>query len=359
MTGTLIVGGGVAGATAAAALARVGERVTLAERTSGPHHKVCGEFLSWEAVRGLAAIGFDARALGGAPINRLRLVAGKRAAEAALPGTAIGVSRHRLDEALLAHAAASGARVLRGVRVRAVSGDDDSAAVVVDGHALDAGRIVVATGKHDLRGARRRLSPGSVNGLVGLKMHYALASRADTELAGVVELHLFDGGYAGLQRIEDGRANLCLLTDGRRLSSGDHDWPAVIARIAVAAPRLGERLAGARALFSRPLGIAGIPYGHIEPQDGGVERIGDQLAVIHSFTGDGMAIAVESGRLLARLRGAAHRARMRARARRPVLLSSLLYAGFSRPLAGRAAVAMSALAPGLLTAAAQLTRLPD
>src|SRR6202012_5324674 len=42
----LVIGGGPAGGVLAAHLARYGPRVVLAERSSGPHDKVCGEFLS-------------------------------------------------------------------------------------------------------------------------------------------------------------------------------------------------------------------------------------------------------------------------------------------------------------------------
>jgi flavin-dependent dehydrogenase len=55
----VIVGGGIAGAVAAATLARAGERPLVLERSRGPHHKVCGEFLSWEAADRIAALGFD------------------------------------------------------------------------------------------------------------------------------------------------------------------------------------------------------------------------------------------------------------------------------------------------------------
>src|SRR5262245_33103427 len=58
-----------------------------------------------------------------------------------------------------------------------------------------------------------------------------------------------------------------------------------------AAAQLHQRLGGAIACWSRPLAIASIPYGYVAT-GGGPWRIGDQAAVIPSFSGDGIAIAL-------------------------------------------------------------------
>ena len=59
----LILGGGVAGCAASIALARKGRSVTLIEREPTPRHKVCGEFLSGEALEDLHALGIAGTAL--------------------------------------------------------------------------------------------------------------------------------------------------------------------------------------------------------------------------------------------------------------------------------------------------------
>jgi flavin-dependent dehydrogenase len=58
----------------------------------------------------------------------------------------------------------------------------------------------------------------------------------------------------------------------------------------------------ARPRLAKPVAVANIPYGflraeNIAPQ---IFPVGDQLAVVPSFTGDGMAIALNSGILAAR-----------------------------------------------------------
>src|SRR3984885_733422 len=117
----LILGGGVAGCAAAIALARRGRNVRLVEREPTPHHKVCGEFLSGEALVDLQALGIDVGSLGALPIGYVRLAAARRAAEAPLPFPAASLTRKALDTALIAEAIAAGAHVERGRSVQALS----------------------------------------------------------------------------------------------------------------------------------------------------------------------------------------------------------------------------------------------
>jgi flavin-dependent dehydrogenase len=51
--------------------------------------------------------------------------------------------------------------------------------------------------------------------------------------------------------------------------------------------------------LAKPLAISAIPYGFVRERSDGAWVLGDQAAVIPSFTGDGMSIALHSGRLAA------------------------------------------------------------
>ena len=263
MSGELIIGGGPAGAMLAAGLAQRSHDVLLLERSGGPHHKICGEFLSWEGRAALRRAGVPFEALAGAGIDRLRIVIERgdgraaRRAETALPGTALGISRYRLDEILLDHAMRAGARVERGVHVRRL----ENGAALVDGRALDPSRrLWLATGKTDLPGARRQPQPGrTTDHLTGYKRHYRLAPAEAETIAHTIELHHFPGGYAGLQPIEEGRANLCLLVQPELSGT----WDAVVEALAERAPSLHARLAAAAPLDERALTIARVPYGYV------------------------------------------------------------------------------------------------
>lgn len=291
--GLVIVGGGLAGAAAAARLAQGGERPLLLERSAGPHDKICGEFLSTEAQAHLAAIGFDVAILGGAPIDRLRLVAGKRRIETRLPFRGVGVSRRVLDEALLEHAVAAGARVERGVTVRHI-----------DGTTLDTGKglmtpraLLLASGKHDVRGAKRDTA-GTIDELIGFKQYFRVSAATCANLSGHVDIVLFDGGYAGLQLVEGSVANLCLLVSRERYATAG-DWPTLFAEL-LCEPHLRARLGDAQAVLDRPLTISGVPYGFVHRGDDSAFRLGDQAGVIPSFSGDGMSIALHSAAVAGR-----------------------------------------------------------
>jgi flavin-dependent dehydrogenase len=98
-----------------------GTSVTLIEREPTPRHKVCGEFLSGEALEDLHALGIDVASLGAVPIDYVRLAAARRAAEAPLPFPAASLTRKALDTALIAEAIAAGVRVERGRSVQALA----------------------------------------------------------------------------------------------------------------------------------------------------------------------------------------------------------------------------------------------
>jgi menaquinone-9 beta-reductase len=343
----VIAGGGLAGAAAACQLARAGREVTVIERSIGPAHKICGEFVSIEAQHYLTRLGLDLAPLGGHPIDRVRLVRGASVIETRLPFQGLGLTRFALDEALLRHAEASGATVRRGESVG--STDDIS---------------FLATGKHDLRTARRALDAAPEK-LVGFKTYFRLAPSQQERLAHVVEVMLFPDGYAGLQTVENGSANLCLLIHRDHLPRLGSGWDALLTDLCSTCTHLQQRLTGAEPLLDRPMTIARVPYGFIHrgETDERLYRLGDQACVIPSFSGDGMAMALHSAALavehhLAGLPPSQYHRRLAADVvgpiRRAMQLQQLGRSALGQTLLLRAA----RLWPGLLRHAATLTRVP-
>ena len=358
----LVIGGGPAGSMAAIQLAEAGCRVTLLERERAAHGKVCGEFLSQEAVSYLDQAGIAVGKLGAVSIDRIRLAAGGWVAEAALRFRALSLSRSVLDEAMLVRAAQAGCAVERGAEVVGLEREGATWRVELQtGGSLHAREVFLATGKHDLRGWER--GKGRQSDLVGFKMHLRLQPSASEALRGAMELFLFPEGYGGLSFIESDTVNLCFVvrrTEMRRLGG----WVGLLQTIRNANRLLGDRLRDARSLSARPLAIAPIPYGHLEGARSGLWCLGDQAAVIPSFTGDGMSIAMHSAMLAVRMllegQDANRFSRVLAHQLRPsmdlaTLLSRLLVSG-----AGRRLVPVClGVAPSALRWIADATRIRD
>jgi flavin-dependent dehydrogenase len=355
----VIVGGGLAGAAAAARLAHAGKAPVVLEREKGPRDKICGEFLSAEAQAHLAALGLDVAALGGSAIGAVRLVSSRRSVVSPLPFKAVGLSRRRLDEALLAHAERLGASVRRGVAARRIL----SGRLETTAGDIGAASVLLASGKHDVRGARRDVAGADI-GMVGFKSYFSLSQAMRRELEGFVEVVLFEGGYAGLQLVEDGVANLCLLVRRERFKAIGGTWPALFAAL-LGEPHLARRLDGARELSARPLTIADVPYGFVCRAEGpsGLYRLGDQAAVIASFTGDGMSIALHSAHVaadavLAGAPAAEYHARLARDVARPVRLAHWLQRRLETWPGRHAAVLGLSFAPRSLAHLAAWTRVP-
>jgi flavin-dependent dehydrogenase len=292
----LVLGGGVAGCAAAIALARKGRQVTLIEREPTPRHKVCGEFLSGEALEDLHALGIDLASLGAVPINYVRLAAARRAATAPLPFPAKSLTRKELDTVLIAAAIAAGVRVKRGRSVQSLSRATANLwqATLNDGTTYEAPTVFLATGKHDLRGHGRPKDPQQ---WVGFKMYYRLSAAQTSDLADASELTLYSGGYGGIQPVEGGLTNFCCVVQGRYFARAGLHWEGLLAKMRQDCPHLAMRLKGAEPQLDKPITITHIPYGYIRrTAEDGLYCIGDQAAVIPSFTGDGISIALHTAR---------------------------------------------------------------
>ncbi len=352
------VGGGLAGSAFALELARSGRRVVVLERTLSAGHKVCGEFLSGETQGLLAALGLDVRALGAAPIAKLRLVSGERHAVSLLPFTAAGLSRYRLDAALLALAQRAGATVIRGVAVTGIEPDAGGVAVQAERRQWRAAAVGLATGKHCVRGFSR-----PAGSMVGFKLHLEAAAAA-RDLAGIVQLVFFPGGYVGACVIEDGALSVAWVIDRRLVREAGAGWPAQREHLARQSSWIGDLLAGARPLFAKPAAVAAIPQGFLrsEPAAPRVYPVGDQLAVVPSFTGDGMAVALHSGRTAARavLAGRAaeaYRVELARELRRQLLVARGVGLLLETPATCAVGIALARLFPSLAASVARATRL--
>jgi flavin-dependent dehydrogenase len=357
----LIVGGGVAGCATAIALARAGRSVTLIEREPTPRHKVCGEFLSGEALEDLQALQIDVASLGAVPIDLVRLAAARRAAEAPLPFPAASLTRRTLDTALLAAARHAGVHLLCGRTVQSLVRTPGNLwqAALDDGTTHAADTAFLASGKHDLRGHTR---PEDPHRWVGFKMYFRLSTAQAAELDRASELMLYPGGYGGIQPVEDGIANLCCVVQQKYIPTTGNRWEGFLAKMQQDCPHLAMRLAGAQPLLAKPIAITHIPYGFVRrTTQEGLYCIGDQAAVIPSFTGDGISIALHTARCaaaayLAGQSAPAFQAAMRSALMPQMRLAELAADGLNNPLARAVLPFCLRVWPGVMRVTARLTR---
>jgi len=358
----IVVGAGPAGSAAAIGLARSGARTLLLERARETGDALCGGFLSWQTLARLDALGIDRAALGGQMVGRVRLFAGERQSETALPGEAMGVSRRRLDGALQAAAVAAGAGLERGVHATACEG---GAVQTRDGGALAAPSVFLAAGKHGFRGFPRESAAWQrADPVMGLRLRLPPHPALGRLVGDAVELHLIDRGYAGLVRQEDGSGNLCLAVHKSRLDEAGGDPAALLRALGAAMPHLGERMAHAD--WSRGVDAIGhVPYGwRTADTEPGLFRLGDQAGVIPSLAGEGMGLAVASAEAaVAAWRhdggqaAPAFQKQLAAKMTRPFALANFVWRMGEHPGTAGLMTAMASLFPALVRMMSQATRI--
>ena len=110
----VIIGGGLAGLSAAIHLRKHDFKVVLIEKNEYPKHKVCGEYISNEVLPYLEYLGVDVFALGAKKITKFELSSSKNhLVTSDLPMGGFGISRYALDEALFLRAKSNGVKVMQ------------------------------------------------------------------------------------------------------------------------------------------------------------------------------------------------------------------------------------------------------
>lgn len=256
-----IIGGGLAGLALGVALRRAGVPTTILEAGEYPRHRVCGEFIAGLRSQTIAELGL-AEVLEGAQARRdvIWFLRGASVLRQQLPEPALTISRHVLDQRLARVFSELGGQLICNRRA--------------DLRDAPPGRVF-ATGR------RKSKSPW-----VGLKLHACNLPRA-AEL----EFHLGDGAYVGLCDV-GGRVNVCGLFRQRSgVPAGEHVLENYLQASGLA--DLAARLSAADVCAGSRCAVAGIAFAVSAPARGRLE-IGDALAMIPPFTGNGMAMAFES-----------------------------------------------------------------
>jgi menaquinone-9 beta-reductase len=286
----IVIGGGPAGTSAAITCARGGARVLSLERGRFPRHKVCGEFVSAESLELLVSL------LAHGPVRlfsdcvripRSRVFLDGRTLHAPIDPAAASISRLELDAALWDSAELCGVDCRQQVAVQCISG-------------IDPYRVQTSAGEFERRalvnasGRWSKLNSGTADtsGMkwLGLKGHFAESSPPAS-----VDLYFFDGGYCGVQPVElrdggkrNGRVNACAMVRA--------DVANTLAEVFDCHPALRERSRGWKPL-SDPVNTSPLVFREPQPERDGILMAGDAAAFVDPFVGDGISLALRSGRL--------------------------------------------------------------
>jgi flavin-dependent dehydrogenase len=250
MFDVVIIGGSLAGAACARELTRLGLNPVALERDRFPRAKVCGGFLSPNAVECLERLEVldEVRAAGAVDVTDACIRAAGTETEIPLRRTGLGISRKTLDEIV-----ARNAPVRQGVQVQRVTQSDEGFTLHTDAGEFAAPVLVDAAGKLSRFTRRVRVPEFGIQ-------HLTSGSRGS-----VLDFWFFEGGYGGAVSIENGCSNYSFLVRRNVL----------------------DRYTG------KPGQLCTGPLAY-QPESNGIIAIGDAAGMIDPFCGEGMHHALDT-----------------------------------------------------------------
>jgi len=305
----LVVGGGPAGAAAAARLAARGFTAIVVDRATFPRDKVCGDFVGPAALAELADLGVTGteafaatNTVGECALhvdgNQLGVLAIPQVG--GLPAYGRVIPRRYLDAWVLDAARHAGATVLDGRKVTAIERAPD--AVTVRGHS--------AAGPWQLR-TRLLVGADGSNSIIARALRGAVPPRQDRIVAVRAYFDDVDGpagqadvclcsdsfpGYAWLFPCGGGQANVGVGMLVSTYPQAGRNLRDLLLRLIAEDASMRRRLRGAR-MDGRVLGCPLTTYNPRLPLTGDrVMLVGDAAGLINPLNGEGIQYALHSAR---------------------------------------------------------------
>ena len=324
----IVVGGGPAGASVAAFLAREGVDVCLLDRARFPREKPCAEYLSPEASRVLASLGVlhEVEAAGAAELDGMvvrapsgRSFHGAFATARGFRGfreRGLALRRIHLDDLVLGAARGAGARVVEGARVSAL----------VTAHGRVGGVVSEEDGRRVVRRAPLVIGADGLRSVVARRLGLASHAWWPRRVAFVAhyrgvggmgragEMHVHADGYVGLADVGHGETNVAIVVPASLAREAKGDATGFFERWLAARAHLVPRFAPAERVSDvRATG----PFASRARRAwaGGAALVGDAADFFDPFTGEGIYAALRGGELLAPFAADAVRGDARARDR--------------------------------------------
>jgi geranylgeranyl reductase family protein len=325
----IVVGAGPGGSATAAYLGMAGLDVLLLEKTHFPREKVCGDGLTPRAVRELITLGIPTPEEEGWIRNKgLRIIgAGMRLQldwpeNSAFPPYGLVRTRQDFDEILAQHAVKNGARLVEGCNVTGPVTDAAGRIVGVTAKAVDErGRPTGQT--HEFRAPLVIAADGNSSRLslamgrekrddrpmgVAVRTYYTSPRTNDDYLESWLELWAKDPsgkdvllpGYGWIFGVGDGTSNVGLGILNTSKAFGNVDYKDVMRRWVDTMP--GDWTMNDETM-TQPIRGAALPMGfNRQPHYAdGLLLVGDSGGMVNPFNGEGIAYAMESGRVAAEI----------------------------------------------------------
>jgi len=318
----VVVGAGPGGSTAAYHLAQAGVDVAVLEKSVFPREKVCGDGLTPRAVKQLTAMGIETLAADGSARegwiknHGLRILGGGMRIEvpwpdlASFPSYGLVRPRQDFDEILARAAQKAGARLYENTTVTAPVLDERTGRVVGvttrDGREFRAPLTIIADGNSSrlslaLGLPRREDRPMGV----AYRRYYRSPRHDDDWLESWLEL--WDGtpgksrllpGYGWIFGVGDGTSNVGLGILNTSDAFGRTDYRAMLDRWLAHLPGewgyVEENATGPTRGAALPMGFNRKPH-----YRNGALLVGDAGGMVNPMNGEGIAYAMEAGRLAA------------------------------------------------------------
>lgn len=294
----IIIGGGLGGLIAAHQLAKNGREVLLIEKKSFPFHRVCGEYISNEVKDFLLMEDLFPKEIGPSDISKFQLSSIKgNVANMPLDLGGFGISRYAFDLFLYQKASAAGVKFMLQTQVEEVAFEPKENRFFLKlnkGNSLSANHVIGAFGKRSkVDKAMDRPFMHQRSPFIGVKYHVKTDFDPNT-----VALHNFEGGYCGVNQVEKGIFNLCYLGSKEQLRHYG-SIPEMEKEVLHKNPHLRQIFQNSEFLFDKPEVINEINFSPKQPVENHILMVGDAAGLITPLCGNGMAIAIHTGKLAA------------------------------------------------------------
>lgn len=297
-----IVGGGLAGLSSAIELRRSGHEVIVFEKSSYPFHKVCGEYISMESWNFLEHLGIPLGRMSLPRIHTLLLTAPNgNSFTSQLPLGGFGISRFALDHQLANQAKNMGVHIAEHSKVDEITFHDEKFIIHSKSNQFIADACCAAFGKHsnlDVKWKRQYLLSYDkrLDNFVAIKYHI----KTDWPHH-MIGLHNFENGYCGISKIEDDLYCLCYMTRASELKKCNHQVHTLEEKILYSNPHLKKIFLNCSIAAEFPVSISQINFNRKTQVEDHVLMLGDAAGLIAPLCGNGMSMALHSGKIAASL----------------------------------------------------------